>query len=113
MKPLLIVNPRSARGKTGIVFEKMRGPIERHLGHVDVMFTERPQHAVDIARSAALDGRGIVVAVGGDGSIHEVACGLMHAREQGDIKSMVEQLKTMENASMQGVHCIDRLLESA
>jgi len=83
MKPLLIVNPRSARGKTGIVFEKMRGPIERHLGHVDVMFTERPQHAVDIARSAALDGRGIVVAVGGDGSIHEVACGLMQAREQG------------------------------
>ena len=35
------------------------------------------------------------------------------AREQGDIKSMVEQLKTMENASMQVVHCIDRLLESA
>ena len=27
--------------------------------------------------------------------------------------SMVEQLKTMENASMQVVHCIDRLLESA
>lgn len=83
MKPLLIVNPRSGRGKTGIVFEKMRGPIERHLGSVDVSFTERPRHAVDIARDAALAGRGIVVAVGGDGSIHEVACGLMQAREEG------------------------------
>ncbi len=83
MKPLLIVNPRSGRGKTGIIFEKMRGPIEQHLGHVDVMFTERPRHAVEIARDAARAGRGIVVAVGGDGSIHEVACGLMAAREEG------------------------------
>lgn len=83
MKPLLIVNPRSARGKTGIVFEKMRGPIEKHLGHVDVTFTERPRHAVEIAREAAIAGRQIVVAVGGDGSIHEVSCGLMEAREQG------------------------------
>ena len=83
MKPLLIVNPRSGRGKTGIIFEKMRGPIEQHLGHVDVMFTEGPRHAVDIARDAARAGREIVVAVGGDGSIHEVACGLMAAREEG------------------------------
>jgi diacylglycerol kinase (ATP) len=83
MKPLLIVNPRSGRGKTGIIFEKMRGPIEKHLGSVDVTFTERPRHAVDIAREAAIAGRQIVVAVGGDGSIHEVSCGLMQAREQG------------------------------
>lgn len=83
MKPLLIVNPRSGRGKTGIVFEKMRGPIEKHLGPVDVTFTEAQRHAVDIAREAAIAGRQIVVAVGGDGSIHEVSCGLMQAREQG------------------------------
>ncbi|HMY17273.1 MAG TPA: diacylglycerol kinase family lipid kinase [Polyangium sp.] len=83
MKPLLIVNPRSGRGQTGIIFDKMRGPIEKHLGHVDVTFTERPRHAVDIAREAAIAGRQIVVAVGGDGSIHEVANGLMQAREAG------------------------------
>ena len=45
--------------------------------------------------------------------VHESGKAALHAREQGDIKSMVEQLKTMENASMQVVHCIDRLLESA
>ncbi len=83
MKPLLIVNPRSAGGKTGALFEKMRGPIERHLGHVDVAFTERQRHAVDIAREAASDGRAMVIAVGGDGSIHEVVCGLMEARDAG------------------------------
>jgi len=83
MKPLLIVNPRSAGGKTGVLFEKMRGPIEQHLGHVDVAFTEGPRHAVDIARDAAKEGRKVVVAVGGDGSVHEVVCGLMEARDAG------------------------------
>jgi diacylglycerol kinase (ATP) len=83
MKPLLIVNPQSAGGKTGALFEKMRGPIERHLGQVDVTLTEGPRHAVDIARDAAKAGRGTVVAVGGDGSIHEVVCGLMEARDAG------------------------------
>lgn len=83
VKPLLIVNPRSGGGKTGALFEKMRAPIEKHLGHVDVALTEGPRHAVDIARDAAKEDRPIVVAVGGDGSIHEVACGLMDAREAG------------------------------
>jgi YegS/Rv2252/BmrU family lipid kinase len=83
MKPLLIVNPRSGGGKTGAMFEKMRRPIEHHLGHVDVAFTENPRHAVDIARQAAQEGRSLVVAVGGDGSVHEVVCGLMEAREAG------------------------------
>ncbi|MFO0759527.1 MAG: diacylglycerol kinase family protein [Byssovorax sp.] len=83
MKPLLIVNPRSSGGRTGKVFEQMRGPIERALGEVEVALTDRSRHAVDIAREAALAGRETVVAVGGDGSIHEVVNGLMEARDKG------------------------------
>jgi YegS/Rv2252/BmrU family lipid kinase len=83
MKPLLIVNPRAGGGHTGAVFDKLRGPIERALGGVDVALTERPRHAIDLARDAALAGRATIVAVGGDGSIHEVVRGLMQAREQG------------------------------
>src|SRR5262245_19742066 len=83
MNPLLIVNPGSGGGRTGRVFEQMRGPIERALGPVEVAFTERPRHAVDIARDATIEGRETVVAVGGDGSIHEVVTGLMQARERG------------------------------
>ena len=75
MKPLFIVNPRSGGGRTGQVFESMRRPIERIVGDFEVAFTERPRHAEDIAREAALAGRETVVAVGGDGSIHEVTCG--------------------------------------
>ena len=83
MKPLLIVNPRAGGGRTGALFTKMQDPIERSLGGFDVTFTERVRHAVDIAYDASIAGREAVIAVGGDGSIHEVVAGLMKARDEG------------------------------
>jgi diacylglycerol kinase (ATP) len=81
--PLLVVNPRSGGGNTGKIFDAMRVPLKRALGDFDVAFTERGRHAVELAREAALGGRGLVVAVGGDGTIHEVVNGLMEARAEG------------------------------
>jgi YegS/Rv2252/BmrU family lipid kinase len=81
--PLLIVNPRSGGGRTGKIFDAMRTPMERTLGRFDVVFTERGRHAIEFARDAALGGRELVIAVGGDGTIHEVVNGLMEAREKG------------------------------
>lgn len=80
--PLLVVNPRSGGGKTGKIFDAMRTPLRRALGDFDVVFTERGRHAVQFARDAALDGRDMVIAVGGDGTIHEVVNGLMEARDE-------------------------------
>jgi YegS/Rv2252/BmrU family lipid kinase len=81
--PLLIVNPRSGGGKTGRIFDALRKSVERALGEFDVVFTERGRHAVEFARDAAQDGRELVIAVGGDGTIHEVVNGLMEARDKG------------------------------
>jgi YegS/Rv2252/BmrU family lipid kinase len=81
--PLLVVNPRSGGGNTGKIFDAMRVPLKSALGDFDVAFTERGRHAVELAREAALGGRGLIVAVGGDGTIHEVVNGLMQAREKG------------------------------
>lgn len=39
--------------------------------------TEHPGHAMEIARNAATEGIDIVVAVGGDGTVNEVGCGLI------------------------------------
>jgi len=39
--------------------------------------TERPRHATDLARQAVADGCGLVVAIGGDGTMNEVATGLV------------------------------------
>jgi diacylglycerol kinase family enzyme len=43
---------------------------------IDLELTERPGHAVDLARSAASNADAVCV-VGGDGTVHEVANGLL------------------------------------
>ena len=43
----------------------------------DVTVTDRPGHGTDAARSAIGDGCTFVVAVGGDGTVHEVVNGMM------------------------------------
>lgn len=80
MKPLLVVNPRSGGGATGRTFSAMRETIEAALGPVDVKMTERQGHGIDLAREAAIAGHPLVVAVGGDGTFHEVVNGLMQAK---------------------------------
>ena len=44
---------------------------------MDVERTERPGHAVALAAQAAQAGARCIVAVGGDGTVHEVANGLL------------------------------------
>ncbi len=43
----------------------------------EVVTTERPGHAVDLARTASRNGADTVVAVGGDGTVNEVVNGLI------------------------------------
>lgn len=80
MKPLLVVNPAAGGGQTGRSFASMKSTIERALGPCEIAMTERAGHAVDLARQGALAGHPLVVAVGGDGTLHEVVNGLMTAR---------------------------------
>lgn len=82
MKPLLVVNPQSGGGATGRTFADMRGAIERALGAVDVVMTERAGHGTELAREGAKAGHSLVVAVGGDGTLHEVVCGLVQAKTE-------------------------------
>jgi YegS/Rv2252/BmrU family lipid kinase len=79
MKPAVIVNPRSGAGKTGKTFDEMRAAIGRAIGEFDTLETERGGHAIELARAAAIEGRPLVIAVGGDGTFHEVVNGLMEA----------------------------------
>jgi YegS/Rv2252/BmrU family lipid kinase len=80
VKPLLVVNPRSGGGATGRTFRAMKETIERALGPVEVAMTERPGHGMDLAREGAVGGHPLVVAIGGDGTLHEVVNGLMTAK---------------------------------
>ncbi len=80
MKPLLVVNPTSGGGATGRTFDAMRRTIERALGPVEVAMTSRSGHGVELAREGAVAGHPLVIAVGGDGTLHEVVNGLMEAK---------------------------------
>jgi diacylglycerol kinase (ATP) len=77
MKPLLVVNPKSGGGRTGAMLPDLRATVERTLGEVDVVVTERSGHAIELTDAAAREGRELVVAVGGDGTFSEVVNGAM------------------------------------
>jgi diacylglycerol kinase (ATP) len=74
--PLLIANPAAGRGR-GSALESLREALRvRGVAH-DLALTEAPGHASVLAREAAERGRRYVVAVGGDGTVHEVVNGLV------------------------------------
>ena len=78
-KPIVIVNPRSGGGISEKGWASILGPLTDGLGSFDARFTEAPGHARSIAHEEAMAGRGLVVAMGGDGTISEVADGLVAA----------------------------------
>ncbi len=74
---LFIINPVSGVGKKKVVERLIGERLDRKLYDVTVVHTERPGHATEISRAAAEAGVDIVVAVGGDGTVNEVASGLV------------------------------------
>jgi diacylglycerol kinase (ATP) len=80
-RPLLIVNPRSGSARTGREFPGMLTAIERALGDVDIAYTARGGHAVELARRGVAEGHDLIVAVGGDGTFSEVANGVLQAQQ--------------------------------
>jgi diacylglycerol kinase (ATP) len=79
VKPLCVVNPQAGGGRAGRTLREVRAVIERRLGPIEVAATERAGHAIDLAREGAQQGREIVIAAGGDGTLHEVANGVLDA----------------------------------
>jgi diacylglycerol kinase (ATP) len=77
--PLVIVNPTSARGATGADWPGMASDLRRHFGPFAVEFTRRGGDAALIAEREARAGRRLVIACGGDGTISEVANGLLRS----------------------------------
>ncbi|MGC8595607.1 MAG: diacylglycerol/lipid kinase family protein [Candidatus Kryptoniota bacterium] len=71
-----IANPISGNGKTRRILPKLILLVKKLGIRFDVELTQAPQHATEIAKNLS-DEFEIVVAVGGDGTINEVASGLL------------------------------------
>lgn len=54
------------------------GSLESNVADLTIVATEGPKHATELARKAAADGADVVLAAGGDGTLNEVAQGLLH-----------------------------------
>jgi diacylglycerol kinase (ATP) len=80
---LYIVNPIAGQGAG----ERAQPEIDRlaRENGMDyrIVLTERPGHAIELARQAVMDAIDTVIAVGGDGTSNEVLNGIMQAYDQG------------------------------
>lgn len=71
----MIFNPAAGRGRS----RRLIDAAIRRVGGCDLRPTRGPGDAVELARTAADDGYARVVAAGGDGTVHEVANGLLRS----------------------------------
>ena len=80
----VIVNPVAGANST---HRKWPG-ISRLLRHIglsfDYQYTEGVGHAIELAQAAATDGYRYLVAVGGDGTVNEVANGILYSSDSGN-----------------------------
>lgn len=79
----VIVNPTSGRGNGGRAVPLIQRMLSSYDLDFDIVCTERPWHAAELARQAATSEYDIVVAAGGDGTANEVINGLMQAKQDG------------------------------
>ncbi len=73
----LIFNPAAGRGTSTQSLPRIERLLTSYSLNFDLVYTERPWHAAELAREAAQEGCDVVVAVGGDGTVNEVLNGLM------------------------------------
>jgi YegS/Rv2252/BmrU family lipid kinase len=75
-KVKIILNPMADMGSAWRVARDLRSITEEH-GGVDWSGTVYPGHAIALAKQAGEQGYDMVIAMGGDGTVHEVVNGLM------------------------------------
>ncbi|MGL4650073.1 MAG: acylglycerol kinase family protein, partial [Caldilineaceae bacterium] len=81
-RALVILNPYSGRGHGERARDELAILLRATRTRYDIVETERPGHAIELAYAGRLAGYELVVAAGGDGTISEVVNGLLLANEE-------------------------------
>ena len=79
----IIANPTSGRGTAEGAIPLIEQMLRGHGLDFDLVRTNQPWHAADLAQQAVAEGYDVVVAAGGDGTANEVLNGLMRAQQAG------------------------------
>ncbi len=73
---LALINPISGTANKDYLPETIRHTVDSSLFDLSIRFTQRPNHAYQLAKEAAGNGYYGVIAVGGDGTVNETASAL-------------------------------------
>jgi len=80
-KVKLILNPMADMGRAWKTANDLRPIAQEFKGELTWSGTVYPTHAIDLARQAGEENYDMVIAMGGDGTVHEVMNGLMQLPE--------------------------------
>lgn len=76
-RPIVIINPESAGGATKKAWPSIASDLATHFGAFEVAFTKERGDGSKLASEAARAGHSLIIACGGDGTLNEVANGVL------------------------------------
>jgi len=83
--PLVIINPSSASGSTGEMWPRVASDLRSEFGAFQTTFTKVRGDASSIAADAARKGIKLIIACGGDGTVSEVANGILTSGKDAEL----------------------------
>ena len=75
LKTQVIVNPASNQGRTRRRWREIKEALKAFIREFHYEFTEKPLQAIDLTREAIKSGTELIIGVGGDGTLNEIANG--------------------------------------
>lgn len=82
---VVIVNPSSAGGSTGEAWPQIASDLRSQFGAFRVVFTKKRGDAAVLAGDAARKGAKFIIACGGDGTVSEVANGILSSGKDAEL----------------------------
>ena len=82
---IVIVNPSSASGRTGEVWPQIASDLRSQFGAFSPVFTKHRGDAAALAGDAARKGAKLIIACGGDGTVSEVANGILTSGKDAEL----------------------------
>ena len=107
LKTQVIVNPESNKGRTRRRWAQIKEALNTFLKEFKYVFTEKPSQAIDISRAAIRGGSELIVGVGGDGTINEIANGFSELNDPVDQKERFVEQVAARKAGDEEAHFMD------
>ena len=82
---VVIVNPSSAGGSTGEAWPQIASDLRSQFGSFRAVFTTHRGDAAALASEAARKGAKLIIACGGDGTVSEVANGILSSGKEAEL----------------------------